>query len=141
MYAEKLCLSHPCAEFWELWGELLSNYKPIKWGFSAKQTSTNDRCLLSFLLVSQQGESQRRLYRELLRNYNRLERPVVNDSQPLVVELQLSLLQIIDVVSYLLFCSLPILHNKSDLLCRDHILPLKQAIRGESRLSLAKHPP
>ncbi|XP_074992485.1 neuronal acetylcholine receptor subunit alpha-7-like [Calonectris borealis] len=52
---------------------------------------------LSFFKVSQQGESQRRLYRELLRNYNRLERPVVNDSQPLVVELQLSLLQIIDV--------------------------------------------
>ncbi|OPJ79621.1 hypothetical protein AV530_001577 [Patagioenas fasciata monilis] len=48
-------------------------------------------------MVSQQGESQRRLYRELLKNYNRLERPVVNDSQPLVVELQLSLLQIIDV--------------------------------------------
>lgn len=82
-------------------------------GFSTKQTSsrdsvtsTNHRCLLSFPLVSQQGESQRRLYRELLRNYNRLERPVVNDSQPLVVELQLSLLQIIDVVSYLLFCFL-----------------------------------
>ncbi|XP_064498246.1 neuronal acetylcholine receptor subunit alpha-7-like isoform X2 [Pseudopipra pipra] len=52
---------------------------------------------LSFFKVSQQGEGQRRLYRELLRNYNRLERPVVNDSQPLVVELQLSLLQIIDV--------------------------------------------
>ncbi|KFV81537.1 Neuronal acetylcholine receptor subunit alpha-7, partial [Struthio camelus australis] len=47
--------------------------------------------------VSQQGESQRRLYRELLKNYNRLERPVLNDSQPVVVELQLSLLQIIDV--------------------------------------------
>ncbi|NXX21863.1 ACHA7 protein, partial [Podargus strigoides] len=47
--------------------------------------------------VSQQGESQRRLYRELMRNYSHLERPVVNDSQPLVVELQLSLLQIIDV--------------------------------------------
>lgn len=68
--------------------------------------TVNDRHLLSFSLVSQQGESQRRLYRELLRNYSRLERPVVNDSQPLVVELQLSLLQIIDVVSYLLFSSL-----------------------------------
>ncbi|XP_039580067.1 neuronal acetylcholine receptor subunit alpha-7-like [Passer montanus] len=53
--------------------------------------------LFSLFKVSQQGESQRRLYRELLRNYNRLERPVMNDSQPLVVELQLSLLQIIDV--------------------------------------------
>uniref|UniRef100_A0A493SVX9 Cholinergic receptor nicotinic alpha 7 subunit n=1 Tax=Anas platyrhynchos platyrhynchos TaxID=8840 RepID=A0A493SVX9_ANAPP len=60
-------------------------------------TSLSDSCLLSFPLVSLQGESQRRLYRELLRNYNRLERPVMNDSQPLVVELQLSLLQIIDV--------------------------------------------
>uniref|UniRef100_A0A803WAF4 Cholinergic receptor nicotinic alpha 7 subunit n=1 Tax=Ficedula albicollis TaxID=59894 RepID=A0A803WAF4_FICAL len=53
---------------------------------------------LSLFKVSQQGESQRRLYRELLRNYSRLERPVVNDSQPLVVELRLSLLQIIDVI-------------------------------------------
>lgn len=113
MYAEKLCLPQPRAEFWGSFEELLSNYKPTKRVFSTKQknngdivTSPNDRCLLSFPLVSQQGESQRRLYRELLKNYNRLERPVVNDSQPLVVELQLSLLQIIDVVSYLLFCSL-----------------------------------
>ncbi|XP_067172086.1 neuronal acetylcholine receptor subunit alpha-7-like [Apteryx mantelli] len=53
--------------------------------------------LESIIHVSQQGEGQRRLYRDLLRNYSRLERPVVNDSQPLVVELQLSLLQIIDV--------------------------------------------
>lgn len=69
-------------------------------------TSLNDNDLFSFPLVSQQGESQRRLYRDLLRNYNRLERPVVNDSQPIVVELQLSLLQIIDVVSCSLSCSL-----------------------------------
>ncbi|XP_073398265.1 neuronal acetylcholine receptor subunit alpha-7-like [Dendrobates tinctorius] len=52
---------------------------------------------LTFLRGSHQGEYQRKLYRELLKNYNRLERPVVNDSQPLLVELQLSLLQIIDV--------------------------------------------
>lgn len=56
--------------------------------------------LLFLSTVSQQGENQRRLYRELLKNYNRLERPVLNDSQSLVVELQLSLLQIIDVVSW-----------------------------------------
>ncbi|XP_066516043.1 neuronal acetylcholine receptor subunit alpha-7 isoform X1 [Hoplias malabaricus] len=46
---------------------------------------------------SLQGEHQRRLYKELLANYNRLERPVANDSAPLVVELGLTLLQIIDV--------------------------------------------
>lgn len=100
-----------------VWGKLVfgkqfSNYQHIKRDFSAKQTtdedngtSLSDSCLLSFPLVSLQGESQRRLYRELLRNYNRLERPVMNDSQPLVVELQLSLLQIIDVVSHWLLRS------------------------------------
>lgn len=48
---------------------------------------------------SLQGEHQRRLYKELLANYNRLERPVVNDSAAILVELGLTLLQIIDVVS------------------------------------------
>ncbi|XP_035386040.1 neuronal acetylcholine receptor subunit alpha-7 isoform X1 [Electrophorus electricus] len=46
---------------------------------------------------SLQGEHQRKLYKELLANYNRLERPVANDSAPLVVELGITLLQIIDV--------------------------------------------
>lgn len=57
-------------------------------------------CLSVCLSVgSIQGEHQRRLYKEMLENYNRLERPVSNDSAPLVVELGLTLLQIIDVVS------------------------------------------
>ena len=42
---------------------------------------------------------QRKLYHDLMVNYNRLERPVQNDSAPIVVELGLTLLQIIDVVS------------------------------------------
>lgn len=46
---------------------------------------------------SLQGEYQRKLYKELMENYNRLERPVLNDSAPIVVELGLTLLQIIDV--------------------------------------------
>lgn len=49
---------------------------------------------------SLQGEHQRRLYKELLANYNRLERPVVNDSAAILVELGLTLLQIIDVVCF-----------------------------------------
>ena len=55
-----------------------------------------------FLLTSSgslQGEYQRRLYKELMANYNRLERPVVNDSSAILVELGMTLLQIIDVVS------------------------------------------
>uniref|UniRef100_A0A8P4K4G6 Neuronal acetylcholine receptor subunit alpha-7 n=1 Tax=Dicentrarchus labrax TaxID=13489 RepID=A0A8P4K4G6_DICLA len=54
-------------------------------------------CFLYFPPGSLQGEHQRRLYKELLANYNRLERPVVNDSAAILVELGLTLLQIIDV--------------------------------------------
>ncbi|XP_051939270.1 neuronal acetylcholine receptor subunit alpha-7-like isoform X3 [Hippocampus zosterae] len=43
------------------------------------------------------GVYQRKLYRDLMLNYNRLERPVQNDSAPILVELGLTLLQIIDV--------------------------------------------
>ncbi|EDM08374.1 cholinergic receptor, nicotinic, alpha polypeptide 7, isoform CRA_d [Rattus norvegicus] len=51
----------------------------------------------ALLHVSLQGEFQRRLYKELVKNYNPLERPVANDSQPLTVYFSLSLLQIMDV--------------------------------------------
>ncbi|XP_060924490.1 neuronal acetylcholine receptor subunit alpha-7a [Limanda limanda] len=47
--------------------------------------------------VSHQGPNQRRLINELLPSYQRLERPVLNDSQTLTVSLGLSLMQIIDV--------------------------------------------
>uniref|UniRef100_G3RVQ9 Cholinergic receptor nicotinic alpha 7 subunit n=1 Tax=Gorilla gorilla gorilla TaxID=9595 RepID=G3RVQ9_GORGO len=47
--------------------------------------------------LSLQGEFQRKLYKELVKNYNPLERPVANDSQPLTVYFSLSLLQIMDV--------------------------------------------
>ncbi|KAM9315028.1 neuronal acetylcholine receptor subunit alpha-7-like [Pholidichthys leucotaenia] len=43
------------------------------------------------------GVYQRKLYHDLMMNYNRLERPVHNDSAPILVELGLTLLQIIDV--------------------------------------------
>ncbi|KAB0352310.1 hypothetical protein FD754_017167 [Muntiacus muntjak] len=53
----------------------------------------------SILHVSLQGEFQRKLYKDLVRNYNPLERPVANDSLPLTVYFSLSLLQIMDVCS------------------------------------------
>ncbi|NXI27068.1 ACHA7 protein, partial [Sterrhoptilus dennistouni] len=60
------------------------------------------RILIIYLFVpvpkeSLQGEFQRKLYKELLKNYNPLERPVANDSQPLTVYFTLSLMQIMDV--------------------------------------------
>lgn len=49
--------------------------------------------------VSLQGPHQRGLLKSLLKDYNRMERPVANDSQPLTVVFTLSLIQIMDVVS------------------------------------------
>uniref|UniRef100_A0A4W4GXR2 Neuronal acetylcholine receptor subunit alpha-7 n=1 Tax=Electrophorus electricus TaxID=8005 RepID=A0A4W4GXR2_ELEEL len=49
--------------------------------------------------VSLQGEHQRRLYKDLMKNYNPLERPVYNDSHSLTVHFSFSLMQIMDVVS------------------------------------------
>ncbi|KAG7473332.1 hypothetical protein MATL_G00094620 [Megalops atlanticus] len=51
-------------------------------------------CLLN---VSLQGEHQRRLYKDLMTNYNPLERPVFNDSHSLTVHFSFSLMQIMDV--------------------------------------------
>lgn len=55
-------------------------------------------------VVSVQGPNQRRLYNDLMKGYNILERPVQNDSQTLTVEFGLSLMQIMDVVSCYASC-------------------------------------
>ncbi|XP_022603261.1 neuronal acetylcholine receptor subunit alpha-7-like [Seriola dumerili] len=47
--------------------------------------------------VSVQGPHQRNLLKNLLKDYNRMERPVGNDSHPLTVVFSLSLIQIMDV--------------------------------------------
>lgn len=46
------------------------------------------------------GEHERRLLHDLLDNYNQLERPVGNESEPVVVSFGITLQQIIDVVGY-----------------------------------------
>ncbi|XP_031722254.1 cholinergic receptor, nicotinic, alpha 11 [Anarrhichthys ocellatus] len=47
--------------------------------------------------VSLQGPHQRNLLKNLLKDYNRMERPVSNDSHPLTVVFTLSMVQIMDV--------------------------------------------
>ncbi|XP_063041883.1 cholinergic receptor, nicotinic, alpha 11 [Engraulis encrasicolus] len=47
--------------------------------------------------VSVQGPYQRTLLKNLLKDYNRMERPVANDSLPLTVFMSMSLVQIMDV--------------------------------------------
>ncbi|XP_046875827.1 cholinergic receptor, nicotinic, alpha 11 [Hypomesus transpacificus] len=55
-------------------------------------------CGFSALIhVSVQGPHQRNLLKNLLKDYNRMERPVGNDSLPLTVIFTLSLVQIMDV--------------------------------------------
>ncbi|XP_051992071.1 neuronal acetylcholine receptor subunit alpha-7-like [Xyrauchen texanus] len=55
-------------------------------------------CGISALIhVSVQGPYQRTLLKNLLKDYNPMERPVANDSLPITVVLSLSLVQIMDV--------------------------------------------
>ena len=51
--------------------------------------------------VTRQGAMERRLLNDLFttRDYNKLERPVVNETEALTVEFGLTIQQIIDVVS------------------------------------------
>lgn len=67
--------------------------------FAYKEGALSDLCLRIFFIVSLQGPHQRTLLKNLLKDYNRMERPVANDSQPLTVVFTLSLIQIMDVVS------------------------------------------
>lgn len=52
-----------------------------------------------FLSVCLAGSHEKRLLHHLLDAYNVLERPVVNESDPLQLSFGLTLMQIIDVVS------------------------------------------
>lgn len=65
----------------------------------SKEGGLSGLCSLLSFVVSLQGPHQRSLLKNLLKDYNRMERPVANDSQPLTVVFTLSLIQIMDVVS------------------------------------------
>ncbi|XP_074603788.1 neuronal acetylcholine receptor subunit alpha-7-like isoform X2 [Brevipalpus obovatus] len=53
--------------------------------------------LAFFVSVSEQGENERRLLKNLLADYDPLERPVVNETEPVFVSMAFTLTQIIDV--------------------------------------------
>ncbi len=50
-----------------------------------------------FATITSGSHHERRLYEDLVRDYNILERPVANHSQPVTVRLKVSLQQLIDV--------------------------------------------
>uniref|UniRef100_A0AAZ3QLD3 Neuronal acetylcholine receptor subunit alpha-7 n=1 Tax=Oncorhynchus tshawytscha TaxID=74940 RepID=A0AAZ3QLD3_ONCTS len=62
------------------------------WGSVGRDGQTRENPLLM-----EKGQHQRRLYKDLMRNYNPLERPVFNDSHSLTVHFSFSLMQIMDV--------------------------------------------
>lgn len=82
-----ICLSVSCAI------EYVSVYVSFQWSYYSGLVYP------CFLSVSLQGPYQRTLLKNLLKDYNPMERPVANDSQPLTVVISLSLVQIMDVVS------------------------------------------
>lgn len=62
--------------------------------------------LTAFLILSivpgfvSGGANERRLLSDLMAEYNVLERPVYNESEPMIVSFGLTLQQIIDIVSH-----------------------------------------
>ena len=60
-------------------------------------------CLAATLPIATANPDAKRLYDDLLSNYNRLIRPVGNNSDRLTVKLGLRLSQLIDVVSVFFF--------------------------------------
>ena len=57
-------------------------------------------CLnFSFLVGTSGGRHEKKLLKDLMVDYDNLERPVVNESHPLLVTFGITLQQIIDVVS------------------------------------------
>jgi len=73
-----------------------TNYKPID------REIIFISCMVAVRTETVQGPNEKRLFNDLFsvaRGYNRLERPVYNDSEALVVKFSLVLQQIINVVS------------------------------------------
>ena len=57
--------------------------------------------MLYFFVESTGGPQEKRLLKNLLDDYNIMNRPVLNESHPLVLTFGVTLQQIIDVVSFL----------------------------------------
>ena len=69
-----------------------------------KEATYRFHCISTLFSVSGTfgGRFEKKLLRDLMVDYDNLERPVVNESHPLLVTFGITLQQIIDVVSYFL---------------------------------------
>lgn len=78
-----------------------------------KRQSIESRSDCIFIAGVAGNPDAKRLYDDLLSNYNKLVRPVVNVSDPLTVKIKLKLSQLIDVVSYTKYSKLSNASNKT----------------------------
>ena len=79
---------------------------------SMLKTSTGLLLFLGLVSLVQPNPDAKRLYDDLLSNYNRLIRPVANNTDKITVKMGLKLSQLVDLVSYLeniIFVFYPIL--------------------------------
>ena len=79
---------------------------------SMLKTSTGLLLLLGLVSLVQPNPDAKRLYDDLLSNYNRLIRPVANNTDKITVKMGLKLSQLVDLVSCLeniIFVFYPIL--------------------------------
>ena len=69
-------------------------------------TSRSDKHFFAFLISTDRemisglfcGSAERRLLNDLMANYQKLERPVANETEPVILKFGLTLQQIMDVV-------------------------------------------
>ena len=75
-------------------------------------TSGSDKHIFAFLDSTDRemisgffcGSAERRLLNDLMANYQKLERPVANETEPVILKFGLTLQQIMDVVGNFLKC-------------------------------------
>ena len=67
----------------------------------SKKNFSKNNFLFHQYLGAKSGLNERRLLDDLLENYNKLERPVINETEAVVLSFGLTLQQIIDVVSFI----------------------------------------
>lgn len=83
----------------ELTFQLLSELKTVINDVRPRPAIITQLIEITFFTGTHAGSHEKRLLHHLLDNYNVLERPVANESDPLQLSFGLTLMQIIDVVS------------------------------------------
>jgi len=77
------------------------NFRFFLFIYRSKKNFSKNNLFCNQYLGAKSGLNERRLLDDLLENYNKLERPVINETEAVVLSFGLTLQQIIDVVSFI----------------------------------------